>query len=50
MCLHDNVVEAGVETVTYWAKEDLFSMVEFQQVQCLDCKRTFLVDDLHDLG
>ncbi len=50
MCLHDNVVEVGVEQFTYWGKEDIFSMAEFQHVQCMDCKRTFLLDDLHDLG
>lgn len=50
MCLHDNVVEVGVEQFTYWGKEDIFSMAEFQRVECQDCKRTFLLDDLHDLG
>jgi transposase-like protein len=50
MCLHDNVVEAGVEPFSYWTEGDLYTTVEFQQVRCQDCKRTFLVDDLLDLG
>jgi len=50
MCLHDNVVEAASEPFTYWAEGDLYTTVEFAKVRCLDCKRTFLLDDLHDLG
>ena len=50
MCLHDNIIEAGTETVTYWTREDLFVCAEYEQVSCPDCGCTFALDDLHDLG
>ena len=50
MCLHDNAIETGTETVTYWTGDDLFVCVEFQRVRCPDCDGTFALDDLHDLG